>query len=197
MKYILCLCLIAINMLFANTQKVNEPEVLDTQMPKSPTMPHIEIPKNPTQNNSETNESKTTILQNLINDTIRRNMILNAACIPEKIVLQSKLNAQEVRQLGVQLQLTTAQYKDNLLRLQSLVLKPAQSEAQKQFITINKGELTGVLIAIEFLDKDVKKHSIALAPNYLQIDNVLLENTPQIFRIFQTYFCHANTIQSQ
>lgn len=197
MKYILYLCLITINMLFANTQKINEPKTPVAQMPKNPTMPQIEMPKNPTQNNSETNESKTTILQNLINDAIGRNMLLNAACIPEKIALQSKLNTQEVRQLGVQLQLTTAQYKDNLLRLQSLMLKPAQSEAQKQFITINKGELTGVLIAIEFLDKGIKKHSIALAPNYLQIDNVLLENTPQIFRIFQTYFCHANTIQSQ
>lgn len=194
MKYILYICLITINMLLANTQKIDTPKAPDIKMPQNPTLPHIEIPKIPTQDNNEVNNSKT--LQNLIRDAIRYNMLLNAACIPEKISPQSKLNAKEVQQLGVQLQLTTTQYRDNLLRLQQLMLKPANPEVQKQFIIANQGELTGVLIAIEFLDKGIKKHNIALTPNYLQIDNVLLESNPQIFRIFQTYFCHASTLQT-
>lgn len=188
----LLLCLIAINILFANTQKINTPQVPDAQMPKNPTMPQVEMPKNPTQDNKETNE-ETEILQNLINDVINKNMLLNSACIPEKITLKNSLNAKEVQKLGLQLQLTTPQYKDNLLKLKPLILKKAKT--QKQSIKTN--ELADILIVIEFLDKGIQKHSIELSQNYLQIDNVLLENTPQIFRIFQTYFCNANTTQSQ
>lgn len=60
----------------------------------------------------------------------------------------------------------------------------------------NSYSLDGILMVMTFLDKGVKRHTIALSPNYIQIDNALLENTPQVFRIFQTYFCHARTFHT-
>lgn len=175
--------------IFADT-KVGVPNIPNTQMPKNPTMPQveapkIEIPKEPSKSNE--NAIKTTTLKTLIDDAIKNSMILDSACIPDKIAPQSKLNVKEVRQLGMQLQLNTEQYRDNLLRLQDLALKPTNSQN-----TTNTEGLAGVLIVIRFLDKGLQKHIIALSLNYLQIDNEILKSNPQIFRIFQTYFCNTN-----
>ncbi len=202
-KYIICFYTLILHILFAEIPKIPQitipnasmPHMPSIQAPKEPTMPTINMPNAPTQNNTTKNVATTTILQNLITDVIRHRMLLSSACIPEKIALQSKLNAKEVQQLGVQLQLTTSQYQDNLLRLRNLILKPANATMQKQFLLTQQGELVGVLIVITFSIKNTQQHSIALSSDYLQIDNMLLESTPQIFSIFQTYFCHAYTLK--
>lgn len=206
------------NQLFAN--QLNVPQAPTINTPKNPTLPHIDIPRIDTPQSSIDSKPQNMILRNLINEVIQKNMHLSTACIPQQIAMQNKLTSDEVESLGIQLELTTTQYKDNLLRLQNLVLKPANKEAQKQFVLNSQGlniqsldsqnldsqnlnihspnsySLDGILMVMTFLEKGIKRHTIALSPNYIQIDNALLENTPQVFRIFQTYFCHARTFHT-
>lgn len=213
------------NQLFAN--QLNVPQAPTINTPKNPTLPHIDIPRldaphidTSIPQSSIDSKPQNMILRNLIHEVIQKNMQLNTACIPQQIAMQNRLHSDEVENLGIQLELTTTQYKDNLLRLQNLVLKPANKEAQKQFVLNSQGlniqsldsqnldsknlnihnpnayNLDGILMVMAFLEKGIKRHTIALSPNYIQIDNALLENTPQVFRIFQTYFCHARTFHT-
>lgn len=111
------------NQLFAN--QLNVPQAPTINTPKNPTLPHIDIPRIDAPQSSIDSKPQNMILRNLIHEVIQKNMQLNTACIPQQIAMQNRLHSDEVESLGIQLELTTTQYKDNLLRLQNLVLKPA------------------------------------------------------------------------
>lgn len=195
MKFLYSLSFVIYYMSFANQPNIvhipiiQEPHIAS---PKKSTLPHIDISSMDELTTQPRIDSK--ILKNIINEAIQKNMYLNTACIPQQVSMQGELNIDEVDKLGMQLELTATQYKDNLLRLQNIILSPANKDAQKRFVLTSHG-LSGVHMVMTFSNKGIKQHVIALSPNYMQIDNMLLNNTPQIFRIFQTYFCHARAFR--
>ena len=167
---------------------IQEPSI---NTPEAPKLPHIDIHTHISKTQSSVGyKTHSIVLQNLIDEVTQKNMDLNTSCLPQKISIQ-KLNYNDVERIGIHLKLSTTQYKDNIFRLKNITLKPVNEDIQKQFES-NSYVLSDVLMVMTFLEKGIKRHIITLSSDYIQVDNALLENTPQIFKIFKTYFCNLD-----
>ncbi len=169
-------------------------DIKSIPIPDIPVIPQITTPTIESTDSFIDNVSNNKVLLDIINSSFRKQFIIVSYCIPQQMELKSGLDSQKVRQLGLKLYLSFQQYKDNLMRLKDLILKPVSQIVQQQFNISKQNSILGALVVIDFLDRDNIEHNITLTSNLIQIDKSIYESSKQILNIFQMYFCHPYTI---